>query len=100
MHSSNSLTFDSIDVDLPLEVDDEYWEHPNPNQAFVQPAGKPCRVSFFVASIKLHHIMSYAMRTIVSSFGCAWLRAAHSMLVLHTEAQDAPWPGGGAADGA
>jgi hypothetical protein len=60
------LTLNRIDVDLPLEVDDEYWEHPDPSRAFVQPDGKPSKVSVVVSFIKLHHIMSYAMRTIVS----------------------------------
>jgi hypothetical protein len=57
----------SIDVDLPLEVDDEYWETANPSQAFVQPPGKPARVSLFVWNIKLDRFMSYAMKIIARS---------------------------------
>jgi hypothetical protein len=61
----------SIDADLPLEVDDEYWENPeDPAQAFVQPPGKPSRASMFVWNIKLARVMSYAMKTIASPSNC------------------------------
>jgi hypothetical protein len=52
---------------MPLEVDDEFWEHPS--DPFVQPPGRPARVSMFVRTLKLHTIMSYAMKTIVSCLG-------------------------------
>jgi hypothetical protein len=54
-----------MDIDLPLEVDDEYWEHPDPALAFQQPAGKPSKVTSFVQTIKLYQILSFALRTIV-----------------------------------
>ena len=55
----------SVDLELPLEVDDEYWDHPDPAQAFKQPPGKPSRVSFLIALIKLMKISGVATRTIV-----------------------------------
>jgi hypothetical protein len=58
----------SIDVDLPIDVDDEYWEHSDPAQAFVQPPGKPSKLSKFVYHLRLHHIINYTMRTVVSFF--------------------------------
>lgn len=55
----------SFDVDLPLECDDEYMEHPDPQQRFKQPAGKPSVISYFVAQIKLMRLLSFCLRTIV-----------------------------------
>ncbi|KAI0035390.1 fungal-specific transcription factor domain-containing protein, partial [Vararia minispora EC-137] len=57
---------EDFDLDYPAECDDEYWEHPDPNQAFKQPAGKPSTVSFFLAHIRLDQIMGFALRTIYS----------------------------------
>lgn len=55
----------SFDVDLPVEVDDEYWEHPDPSQRFQQPPGKPSVITYFVLQIKLMRILSFCLRTIV-----------------------------------
>lgn len=55
-----------MDLDLPLEVDDEYWDHPDPTQRFRQPPGKPSRVSSLVYLIKLFRIVGLALRTIAS----------------------------------
>jgi hypothetical protein len=47
----------AFDVDLPTEVDDEYWENEHePEQAFKKPAGKPLPLSCFVSVIKLIQI--------------------------------------------
>jgi len=51
-----------------LEVDDEYWESPNPDEAFKQPKDKASATSFFNALIKLDQMLSFALRTIVSIF--------------------------------
>ena len=51
---------------MPIECDDEYWEHPDPSQRFKQPPNKPSLVSCFILDIKLHQIASLALRTIVS----------------------------------
>lgn len=55
------------DVDLPSEVDDEYWEHPDPNLAFKQPAGKPSLVTAFNSWVRLTQLTSFAARTLYSS---------------------------------
>ncbi|KAI0248863.1 fungal-specific transcription factor domain-containing protein [Lactifluus subvellereus] len=56
---------EDFDVDLPAEVDDEYWENEHdPEQAFKQPPGKPSLLSYFVCSIKLNQILAVALRTI------------------------------------
>jgi len=58
----------SFDVDLPIEVDDEYWEHPDPEQMFKQPPGKPSVVAWFNNYLKLSRILAFALRTIVCPF--------------------------------
>ncbi|KAI6148273.1 fungal-specific transcription factor domain-containing protein [Pisolithus thermaeus] len=67
---------EDFDIDLPVECDDEYWEHPDPELDFRQPENKPCTVSFFINYLKLYHIQAFALRTIYSIskhkvvFGC------------------------------
>ena len=56
----------SFDVDLPIICDDEYWDHPDPEQNFKQPEGKPSRNAFFTYLLRLTQIHSHALRTIVS----------------------------------
>ena len=56
----------SFDVDYPLEVDDEYWEHPDPKQMFKQPPGKPSLITAFNLFVKLNHLLAFTLRTIVS----------------------------------
>ena len=67
----------SIDLDLPTEVDDEYWENDDPELAFRQPEGKPALVASFNQWIKLSHIIAYALKTLVSYLAVHWLDSAH-----------------------
>lgn len=55
----------SFDVDLPLEVDDEYWETEDPQKAFQQPPGKPAKVAAFNSYLRLTKIAAYALRKLV-----------------------------------
>ncbi|KAG1816057.1 fungal-specific transcription factor domain-containing protein [Suillus subaureus] len=55
---------EDFDVDLPLEVDDEYWETNDPEKAFQQPPGKPSKIAGFNSYLKLTKISAYALRTI------------------------------------
>ncbi|SJL13472.1 uncharacterized protein ARMOST_16916 [Armillaria ostoyae] len=57
---------EDIDIDLPTECDDEYWEHPDPQQAFKQPLGKPSTVSFLNCCLRLTRLIMVCMRTIYS----------------------------------
>ncbi|KAF9010744.1 fungal-specific transcription factor domain-containing protein [Cyathus striatus] len=50
---------DDIDLDLPVDCDDEYWD-----QGFMQPLGKPSKISFFIYYLKLMDILAYAMKAI------------------------------------
>lgn len=56
----------SFDLDLPVECDDEHWSPPDPKDAFKQPPGKPSKMSYFIAYLKLSQILAFALRTIVS----------------------------------
>ncbi|KAF9501530.1 hypothetical protein BDN71DRAFT_1492196 [Pleurotus eryngii] len=53
-----------FDVDLPLEVDDDYWENEDPSLAFKQPSDKPSKVAFFNSWAKLSQIIAFATKTI------------------------------------
>ncbi|TFY61087.1 hypothetical protein EVG20_g7194 [Dentipellis fragilis] len=55
---------EDFDIDLPAECDDEYWTHPDPEQAFKQPAGKETYMSYFICFLKLNQILAFALRTI------------------------------------
>ncbi len=57
-----------IDIDLPTECDDEYWEAADPAQAFKQPAGKPSVISYFNCCLKLSRLLTFCLRTIVHAF--------------------------------
>lgn len=54
-----------MDVEFPAECDDEYWAHPDPEQAFKQPADKPSVLAFFNCCLKLKQIHAFALRTLV-----------------------------------
>ncbi|KAG8879625.1 hypothetical protein FRB97_001320 [Tulasnella sp. 331] len=55
---------EDIDANLPLEVDDENWDEAT--QTWIQPAGKPSKLAYFVNHAKLIGILAHAMRTIYS----------------------------------
>ncbi|KIK97752.1 hypothetical protein PAXRUDRAFT_135686 [Paxillus rubicundulus Ve08.2h10] len=55
---------EDFDVDLPLEVDDEYWETEDAERAFQQPPDKPSKIAAFNSYLKLTKIAAYALRTI------------------------------------
>ena len=76
--------WNSFDIDLPTECDDEYWTNPDPEQAFKQPPGKPSKVAFFNCFVRLHQILAFAMRTIVRflSFVFFFLRLCSPSLRL------------------
>ncbi|VDB96996.1 unnamed protein product [Peniophora sp. CBMAI 1063] len=63
---SCSVHEEDFDLDLPIDVDDEYWETSDPSQAFKQPAGRPSRVAFFITLIKLSRVLGVALRSIFS----------------------------------
>ncbi|KAJ7450938.1 fungal-specific transcription factor domain-containing protein [Mycena galericulata] len=61
-----ALQHDDFDIDLPTECDDEYWEPADPSQAFRQPPGKPSRITFFNAFLRLNNILGFSLRILYS----------------------------------
>ncbi|PBK73286.1 hypothetical protein ARMSODRAFT_930326 [Armillaria solidipes] len=59
-----ALLEEEIDVELPVECDDQYWIHANPEEAFKQPAGQPSDISYFNTSLRLSHLLQYCLRTL------------------------------------
>lgn len=62
-----ATTSEHFDVELPLEVDDEYWPGEvlaDPEHPWSQPSGKPADVKAWVLHIKLLDILSFAQATI------------------------------------
>ncbi|KAK0448797.1 fungal-specific transcription factor domain-containing protein [Armillaria borealis] len=57
---------EDIDAEFPVDCDDEYWEHPDPEQAFVQPRDKPSLLSFFISYLALNRILALCLRTVYS----------------------------------
>lgn len=57
---------EDYDVDLPIECDDEYWDHPDPQKRFKQPKDKPSFVTYFIFQIKLCNILAFTLRTLYS----------------------------------
>ncbi|KIK70173.1 hypothetical protein GYMLUDRAFT_213322, partial [Collybiopsis luxurians FD-317 M1] len=57
-----ATTSDDFDLELPMEIDDEYWENANP----AQPADITSRTSFFVYYCKLLEIAGFAQRALYS----------------------------------
>ncbi|EPQ54349.1 hypothetical protein GLOTRDRAFT_78355 [Gloeophyllum trabeum ATCC 11539] len=63
-----TLSPKEIDVELPVECDDEYWITSNPDDAFKQPAGKPTRMTFFIHMIKMNDVLGDTLRVFVSKY--------------------------------
>ncbi|KAK7023129.1 Zn(2)-C6 fungal-type domain-containing protein, partial [Favolaschia claudopus] len=63
----SAVHVEDYDVDLPLEIDDEYLEHPDPKQAFKQPPGKPSLITFFICHIKLCELLGSTLRRMYAS---------------------------------
>jgi len=65
----SGLTQLSFDLELPLEVDDDYWETGNNcTDPFKQPPGVPSLIAAFNQFIKLTQVMAFTMRTLVTYF--------------------------------
>ncbi|KAG6836325.1 hypothetical protein H0H93_009118, partial [Arthromyces matolae] len=60
------MHFVSVDLDLPVECDDEYWENPDPTKCFKQPPDKPSYITGFVVLLKLYQVLAIVLRTIYS----------------------------------
>ncbi|KAF8198786.1 hypothetical protein K438DRAFT_1672236 [Mycena galopus ATCC 62051] len=54
-----TVRYSDFDAELPLEVDDEYWD--DPTHPFQQPPHKPSRIAYFNALLGLNHIMGFSL---------------------------------------
>ncbi|KAJ2915983.1 hypothetical protein MD484_g4431, partial [Candolleomyces efflorescens] len=61
-----AMNISDFDVEMPLDCDDEYWEHPNPELAFKQPPGVPSKSSYFRLMLKLVEIHASSHRAFFS----------------------------------
>lgn len=59
------MTKHSFDIEMPLDVDDEFWQTLDPEKAFKQPSDRPSLISYFNSFLKLNQILAFALRTIV-----------------------------------
>ncbi|KAF8072284.1 fungal-specific transcription factor domain-containing protein [Lyophyllum atratum] len=57
---------EDFDVDLPVECDDEYWEHPDPSKRFKQPPNKPSYITGYILLLKLNQVLTILLRTVYS----------------------------------
>ncbi|KIK65054.1 hypothetical protein GYMLUDRAFT_383150 [Collybiopsis luxurians FD-317 M1] len=60
------------DLDMPIECDDEYWEHTDPEESFEQPSGRPSWVTYWTTWLKLLKILTITQKVI-------------RFLILHTQ---------------
>ncbi|KAF9256487.1 hypothetical protein L218DRAFT_991408 [Marasmius fiardii PR-910] len=61
---TTAIQVEGYDVDLLVECDDEFWDHPHPDLAFKQPQGIPSKVTAFNNLVKVLRILSQALRVI------------------------------------
>ncbi|KAE9392720.1 hypothetical protein BT96DRAFT_924543 [Gymnopus androsaceus JB14] len=89
-----SMVQDDFDVDLPIECDEEYWEHTDPELAFQQPPGKPSTMSYWICFLKTHdyHGIGYAINQsdMYSAMGLSKL-AWHEKIVAELDSLLNKW---------
>ncbi|KAG5643433.1 hypothetical protein DXG03_000941 [Asterophora parasitica] len=61
-----SIHDEDFDVEMPIECDDEYWEHPDPELRWQQPTAEktPSLVVYFNEYIRLNQILALLLRTV------------------------------------
>ncbi|KAF7320542.1 Fungal-trans domain-containing protein [Mycena chlorophos] len=59
-----SLQYEEFDTDLPIDCDDEYWDHPT--HPFQQPRGVPSKIAFFNSLMGINNIMAACLRVVYS----------------------------------
>ncbi|KAF5346632.1 hypothetical protein D9758_013200 [Tetrapyrgos nigripes] len=61
-----AISSQDFDLEPLIECDDEYWEPKDGSPAFVQPLGKPSKISYWNAYLKIMEIYGFAWLTIYS----------------------------------
>ncbi|TRM66698.1 fungal-specific transcription factor domain-containing protein [Schizophyllum amplum] len=57
---------EDFDLEYPIECDDEYWDHPDPNKAWKQPPGRPSWITYFVTKLRLCMLTARCLKSIYS----------------------------------
>ncbi|KAK1232796.1 Gypsy retrotransposon integrase-like protein 1 [Marasmius sp. AFHP31] len=52
------------DIEFPVDCDDEYWDHADPELNFKQPPTKPSTISAYIRLLKLLDIYGFAQRSL------------------------------------
>ena len=65
-HPTKRLCY-SIDVDYPIQCDDDFWETGDTNLNFVQPLGRPSHMAGFISHLRLCDIVGSMLRTLYST---------------------------------
>ncbi|KAJ7175176.1 fungal-specific transcription factor domain-containing protein [Mycena crocata] len=60
-----ALQYDDFDIDMPIAVDDDYWEHPT--HPFQQPPNIPSHITFFNSLLRLSHILAFCLKILYST---------------------------------
>ncbi|KAJ6587807.1 fungal-specific transcription factor domain-containing protein [Mycena sp. CBHHK59/15] len=63
----SALHNEDYDVEMPLEIDDEFLEHPDAEEAFKQPLGNPSLLTYFTFHIRLSEILGATLRRLYAS---------------------------------
>ena len=74
------MTLLSCDIDLPTEVDDEYWGFDKPEQ----PPGRPALVVAFTHFTKLTRNVELALNSIVSEDRLSYMKLLTFLLVARS----------------
>ncbi|KAJ2932550.1 hypothetical protein H1R20_g4546, partial [Candolleomyces eurysporus] len=61
-----AMNISDFDVEMPIDCDDEYWDHPDAELAFKQPPGVPSKASYFCLILKLVEIHASSHRAFYS----------------------------------
>ncbi|KAF9463753.1 fungal-specific transcription factor domain-containing protein [Collybia nuda] len=59
-----SIHDEEFDLDMPIECDDVYWEHRDPQQCFKQQSKRPSVITYFCLYIRLSQILATVLRSV------------------------------------
>lgn len=80
-----SIQDEDYDIDYPLECDDEYWSHEDPQKAFKQPSDTPSSMTYFNWYLKLTKIQNRVLCKVYSTQGTKELQDPERARKLVTE---------------
>ncbi|KAJ7042345.1 fungal-specific transcription factor domain-containing protein [Mycena alexandri] len=59
-----AMQYDDFDLELPIDCNDEYWEHPE--HPFQQPPGVPSPILYFNAILRLNNLLAACLKLLYS----------------------------------